>query len=205
MLLNIHDLGLTAEELERAQHQGNTSWLIEAAQCAWEHCLKCDFRRESPIVDMMDDGGYGTLRTFCSDISHHLAVGWEILTDSTKDKLGSFEWGFVPLFMEECVTWDDGPTLNPNWIQILRDKNPRKRLYLANVQLLFPADNESEAADAVSGMLTDTLEGKGMIHDWGYLPLPNGSFAHPTEVRYPDPLPEGPIYLSDLIFVKSNN
>lgn len=55
------------------------------------------------------------------------------------------------------------------------------KLYVATVQLAVEAETASEAADAITGLLSEKAQSNGWIFDWGYLAV-GGQYLHPTEV-----------------------
>ncbi len=63
-----------------------------------------------------------------------------------------------------------------------------KKAFFATVHILVDADNEGEAAGAVSSLLTEVgiYEGdRPTLIDWAYL-YENGKWVHPQEVEVPD-------------------
>lgn len=212
-LINLDDLNLTAEELVQAQGTDRLEPMMMAAQCAWEHCGVVQSkvqannatltRHDDILSDMIEGQGCFEMRKTCQTLAHPINIGWAIMSDEGQAAMGCFDWDFVPWFMEHCVIWENGGTLVGNWVHVVRDKDhalmmatpaaptaPLKRLYRATVHLLLEAKSAEEAADAVHGALTDTLELNGMIEDWGYVRMLNGQAAEPVEIHAPDSMPE---------------
>ena len=53
--------------------------------------------------------------------------------------------------------------------------------FIATVHLVFTATDEHDAADAVSGMLSENLMESGVLLDWGYAPK-DGVFCTPKPI-----------------------
>lgn len=213
-LINLDDLNLTAEELALAQGQDRLEPMMLAAQCAWEHCLAVQTKVQADnatlsqhddiLSDMLEGQGSFEMREKCMALAHAINIGWAIMSDDGQGAMGSFDWTYVPWFMEHCVNWENGGELVYNWTRVVREKDqsliqPKtcevepvrlKRLYRATVHLLLEAESEAEACDAVSGALTENLESNGMIEDWGYVRMLNGQCASPVEIHAPQGMPE---------------
>lgn len=214
-LINLDDLNLTAEELALAQGQDRLEPMMLAAQCAWEHCLAVQTkvqadnvtlsRHDDILSDMLEGQGSFEMREKCMALAHPINIGWTIMSDDGQTAMGSFDWCFVPWFMEHCVNWEVGGELVHNWTRVVREKDqsliqPKtcevrpvrlKRLYRATVHLLLEATSEAEACDAVSGALSGILQLNGAIEDWRYVRMLNGQCASPVEIHAPHGIPEG--------------
>ena len=86
-------------------------------------------------------------------------------------------------------------------------KSPRPSTvkYAATVTLLFDIKdsgcgetNEAYASDAVSALLTDHAEAKGVINDWGYASFA-GSYMYPCRVQMPEANYQR---VNDLIYIR---
>lgn len=228
--IDLKNLPLTDREFARATGCDAPHLLAEAAQILWEDVIECESSavngtRDNDehvklVAQIREQLGSIEMRYACRNLAHAMVIAHAIMPDEAQEAMSPYDWEFGPWFMRECVDWQGVPTygvtLRKDWVQIVRAKvvelekqqaippqpKDEPRLWLATVRLVVEASGESEACDALGSLLTDRLESEGAIVDWGYLPLPNGRYADPVEVRYPDPMPEGPVGVSDLVFVK---
>ncbi len=76
----------------------------------------------------------------------------------------------------------------------------QKKIFLATVQIAFEADNEAEACDAVSGMLSENLKAVGALVDWQYMPF-NGTYHQPVELGVVDidTIEEGELFIPNTL------
>lgn len=55
--------------------------------------------------------------------------------------------------------------------------------YICRVFIVVEADSKNDAADAVSGAMTYTLEASGAIYEWAYSSGEDGIYDHPRLVK----------------------
>lgn len=113
--MNTDDLPLTKAERENLT-QMTLLVAQEAAMCAWEHLLE-----KGQSMDAL--GGYAQARLCCAAIAEGIHVGYCIYN---KDDC-SYDWDFVPWFVDNCVIWDSPdayvhgePALVPDWVERCR-------------------------------------------------------------------------------------
>lgn len=120
-----HLLLLTAaEQSELGKNPLTAELRVEAAMCAWEHLL--ERYRDNP--DGFDDlGGTGQARMLCAELAPAIHYGYHVA--SVDDRIGghSFDWDFVPWFLDNCVVWDSQmayvyghPDLVDDWVEKCR-------------------------------------------------------------------------------------
>ncbi|WP_018123360.1 hypothetical protein [Desulfovibrio oxyclinae] len=93
---------------------------VEAAQCIWEAVLD-DLRANGVAERVRRSVGTAELRYQLRDheILDACEAGWDLLERlGMQDKIGPYDWEYVPWFVWNCLDWDtDGGfvTLKPNW------------------------------------------------------------------------------------------
>ena len=96
------------EEIER-------DFVTEAAMCLWEDVIRRikEEPETSPLQVARMDGGTANLRLEVLQLAEPCAQAWAVA-----EALGyqeAFDWEFCPWFLDACVGMEGGPTLRPNW------------------------------------------------------------------------------------------
>tara|TARA_R110002072_G_scaffold63430_3_gene157826 strand:+ start:519 stop:980 length:462 start_codon:yes stop_codon:yes gene_type:complete len=113
--------GLTQTETELVNRNPATEYLLmEAAMCAWE-CL-LETHREKGFEDF---GGAANARYLCSKLAPAIHYGYVIANKDDALAGWSYDWDFVPWFMDRCVIFTpQGVDLTPDWVNHCRELNP---------------------------------------------------------------------------------
>lgn len=119
--IKLHILNLTEKELAVLGGYSDLEYVkTEAALCAWEHLFE---NRE----DFEDFNGAGQARMCCISLGYAIHVGFCVASVGDRLHGVSYDWEFVPWFMDNCVIWDTAdalihgePLLKDDWIDLCR-------------------------------------------------------------------------------------
>lgn len=90
----------------------------EAALCIWEYCLECKSKGDDTVFEWLrSNQGAATARQQCIALAKGCDDSYQLAQTLGYDD--SFDWDFVPAWVDEAMSITETQDLNEHWIQYI--------------------------------------------------------------------------------------